>query len=444
MVVALPPHVPQQWLHQLLAAHTMPFQSTSSPEASATRRNFLCCGTLLFAGLWGFSAPSSGLSFKDGLVNPCEPQRAWSAAEQALIDASFAGLNAADILDIHAHLLGTGDSGSGCHVNDALYSLWRPIDVLRRKNILGAGCVDERAGNVDVQYLATLTRLMADFPTGAKAALLAFDCAHDERGQRDLAQSTFYVPNAYAAASQAAQRERFEWVASVHPYRDDAVEQIAAAQANGAIALKWLPSAMNINWRDARLVPVYDYLARNRLPLIAHFGEEKAVPGAGRDEFLNPLLARVPLDRGVRLIMAHCASLGHAPDLDRTSKASAPCFDLFARLMSERSYEKLLLADTSAVFQDNRSAPVWRRVVAESAWQPRLVHGSDYPLPGVWPLYNLEALAAANVLDPQKLPVLQSIRRRNVLLFDFVLKRQLRFGATTLANSVFMARKSLA
>ncbi len=425
-------------------ATCFPTQSTPPLNNVISRRNFLCCGTLLFAGLWGFATPSSGLTFKDGLSNPCEPQRPWTAAERELIDTSFAGLNAADILDVHAHLLGTGDSGSGCHVNESLYSLWRPIEVLRRKNILGAGCVDEMVSDVDRQYLATLTRLMVDFPVGVKAALLAFDCSYDDRGKRDLAQSTFHVPNAYTATSAAANRERFEWVASVHPYRDDAVEQIAAARAKGAMALKWLPSAMNINWRDARLNPVYDYLARTRMPLIAHFGEEKAVPGAGRDEFLNPLHARVPLDRGVRLIMAHCASLGHAPDLDRTSKASVPCFDLFARLMGERNFEPLLLADTSAVFQDNRRAAVWRRIVSESAWHARLVHGSDYPLPGVWPLYNLEALIYAKVLDPALMPTLQSIRRRNVLLFDFVLKRQLCFGAAALANSVFMSRRTLA
>jgi uncharacterized protein len=418
-------------------------QAAWPSDSNVNRRNFLCCGTLLFAGLWGFSTPSTGLTFKDGFSNPCVADRPWTSAERELIEASFAGLNAADIIDVHAHLLGTGDSGSGCHVNPSLYALWRPIEVLRRKNILGAGCVDERAGNIDQQYLATLTRLMADFPAGAKTALLAFDCAYDDRGKRDLAQSTFHVPNEYTATCASGDRERFEWVASVHPYREDAVAQIAAARAKGAIALKWLPSAMNINWRDERLNPVYDYLARTRMPLIAHFGEEKAVPGAGRDEFLNPLHARVPLDRGVRLIMAHCSSLGHAPDLDRVSKDGVPCFDLFARLMAERNYEGLLMADTSAVFQDNRRASVWQRIVSETAWHPRLVHGSDYPLPGVWPLYNLEALTYAKVLDPALVPMLQSIRRRNVLLFDFVLKRQLRLGATALANSVFMTRKAL-
>ena len=84
---------------------------------------------------------------------------------------------------------------------------------------------------------------------------------------------------------------------------------------------------MNINWRHARLNPGYYDLARP-MPLIAHFGEEKAVPDAQCDEFLNSLQANGTLDRGVRLLMAHCAFLGHAPDPDRTSKSSAPYFNL--------------------------------------------------------------------------------------------------------------------
>ncbi len=101
----------------------LPPHSTPPLSNVTSRRNFLCCGTLLFAGLWGFATPSSARTFKDGLPNSCQPQRPWTAAEQYLIDASFAGLNAAEILDVHAHSLGNGDSGSGCHINASLYAL---------------------------------------------------------------------------------------------------------------------------------------------------------------------------------------------------------------------------------------------------------------------------------------------------------------------------------
>ena len=410
----------------------------------ATRRNFLCCGSLLFAGLFGLNDSANAYTFRDGVRNPCSLEEALSPEARDLVAQSFADIDPSQYIDMHAHLLGNGDSGSGCHVNESLYSLWRPIEVLRRKAILGAGCVVEAAGDIDRQYVATLTRLIADFPTGAKLGLFAFDNAYDDRGKIDLAQSTFHVPDAYAKSTSTANNERFEWVASVHPYREDAIAAITDAQARGAIALKWLPSAMNIDWNDTRLKPLYAHLAKTRMPLIAHFGEEKAVPGAHRDEFLNPLHARVPLSHGVRLIVAHCASLGEATDLESTSKRGVPCFDLFARLMADRSYEGLLFADISAVFQDNRPASVWHRVLSEASWHSRLLQGSDYPLPGVWPLYNLHGLVTAGLIDAGTVPTLQAIRKRNVLLFEFVLKRQMSSRGTKFAKSVFETRRFIA
>ena len=112
--------------------------------------------------------------------------------------------------------------------------------------------------------------------------------------------------------------------------------------------------------------------------------------------------------------------------------------------MGERNFYPLLLADTSTVFQDNRRAVVWQRIIAGTAWHARLVHGSDYPLPGVWSLYRLEALSDTKVRNAALVPTLRSIRRRNVVLFYFVLKRQLRSGSGSLANSVLVARATIA
>ncbi len=407
------------------------------------RRDFMCCGALLFAGLLGAPGTANALNFKDGWTNPCEGDRAWTPAERDLIEAALAGIDPTQIIDMHAHLLGTGDSGSGCHVHESLYSIWQPIEYLRRKQILSGACVAEPRGEIDRQYVAHLSRIWGDFPVGAKTSLFAFDHAYDDRGEKDIAKSTFHVPNAYAREVARANPARFEWVASVHPYREDAIEAIDAAWRDGAIALKWLPSAMNIDWRDTRLLPVFDHLAKTRMPLISHFGAEKAVKGAHRDEFLNPLYARIPLERGVRVIVAHCASLGRAPDIESTSKKSVACFDLFARLMNHRAYDERLMADTSAIFFVNREPRIWQQIFANNAWHARLLHGSDHPLPGVWPLYDLSALVEANVLEVELAPTLRSIRRKNAVLFDLVLKRSLRWGATQFGTSVFEARRAI-
>jgi uncharacterized protein len=101
----------------------------------------------------------------------------------------------------------------------------------------------------------------------------------------------------------------------------------------------------------------------------------------------------------------------------------------------------LLLGDISAAFQVNRSIALQRRIVERGDWHPRLLHGSDHPLPGLMPLYRTQRLVDAGLLDASAAPVLDEIRAYNPLLFDFVLKRQLRSGKQRLAAVVFDTRR---
>lgn len=361
----------------------------------------------------------------------------------ALVARTLAGLDPAALWDAHAHLLGTGDGGSGCRVHAHLQQWWHPVESLRRRVIMDAAGVPADSRSVDRAYVARLRRLTQDFPPGARWLLYAFDQAHDDQGRPRPDWTTFHVPNAYAESVVAAEPDRFAWVASIHPYREDASTQLTRVIAAGALAIKWLPSAMNIDLRDARLNPFYDQLAAARLPLIVHGGEEKAVPGAGRDELGNPLLVRPALERGVRVVVAHCASLGEALDLDARRPAPRPAFDLFARLMNE-DWGDRLLGDVSAVFQANRRPAVWRAVLQRQDWHERLLHGSDYPLPGVGPLVRLGGLVRAGLLASDDVPALEALRPHNPLLFDLALKRCLRAGGQGLSTSVFHTRAHLA
>ena len=402
-----------------------------------TRRRLLCCGAAAASGLF----TSLGARATAPWINPCLSPLPERLARHELVLAAFDGLDAAALWDVHAHLLGTGDSGSGCSVHPSMHQWWRPVDVLRRQAILNAACVAPDAASIDRAYVERLLGHTAAFPTGARWLLFAFDHAHDDAGTPDPDASTFHVPDGYAARVAAEHPQRFGWVASIHPYAADAPARLDAAIARGALAIKWLPSAMNIDLRDARCRPFYDRLAASRLPLVVHCGEEKAVPGADRDELGNPLHARAALERGVRVLMAHCASLGQAHDIDRRSAPRIAAFELFARLMDERAHDKLLLGDISALFQINRPAALQRRVIERSDWHPRLLHGSDHPLPGVMPLYRSQRLAGAGMLDATAAPVLDEIRSYNPLLFDFVLKRHAHSGGQRLANAVFDTRR---
>ena len=405
-----------------------------------TRRRLLCCGAAAAAGLFtslGARAQASSTPW----INPCLSPLPERLARHDLVRAAFEALDASALWDVHAHLLGTGDSGSGCSVHPAMNHWWKPVDFLRRRAILNAACVAADAPSIDRAYVERLLGHTADFPAGARWLLFAFEHAHDDRGAPDLDASTLHVPDRYAARIAAEHPERFAWVASIHPYSADALARLDAAIAQGALAIKWLPSAMNVDLRDARCRPFYDRLAASRLPLIVHCGEELAVPGAGRDELGNPLHARVPLEQGVRVVMAHCASLGHARDLDKRSAPRIAAFDLFARLMDERAHERLLMGDLSAVFQVNRKIALQRRLIERSDWHSRLLHGSDHPLPGLMPLYRTQRLVDAGLLDAAAAPVLDEIRAYNPLLFDFVQKRHLRSGSQRLGAVVFDTRR---
>jgi len=396
-----------------------------------TRRHLLCCGAA--AGLFTSLAGPA----RAGLLNAC--RNGIPEDLKPLLARTFDGLDPARLWDVHTHLLGTGDSGSGCSVNAQLSQWWHPVEMLRKRFILNAACVPTDAPSVDRAYVERLRTLADDFPAGARWMLFAFDQACDQAGQPQPAHTTFHVPDAYAAGIAVAHADRFAWVASIHPYRPDALARLDAALAGGAVALKWLPSSMNIDLRDRRLRPFYDRLAASRLPVIVHCGEERAVPGAGRDEQGNPLLVRGALEQGVRIVVAHCASLGTALDLDLKRPRAVPAFSLFARLMDE-DWGGRLLGDVSVVMQTNRAPEVARTLMARADWHPRLLHGSDYPLPGIPAAVRLPALVSAGLLDAADAPQLERLREFNPLLFDLALKRVAHWRGARLSPVVFATR----
>jgi uncharacterized protein len=207
------------------------------------------------------------------------------------------------------------------------------------------------------------------------------------------------------------------------------------------VAVKWLPSAMGIDPASPRCDAFYAAMAELKLPLITHAGQEKAVQGAHQQHFGNPLRLRRPLDQGVRVVVAHCASLGEDIDLDkgtssRTNARAVPSFDLFERLMADPRYEKNLFGDISAMPQINRM-PNFGKVVERDEWHSRLINGSDYPLPGVMPLFSVDLFVERGWITKSDGAVLKQIREYNPLLFDFVLKRRTVVKGKKLADSVF-------
>ncbi len=401
------------------------------------RRAFLCCCGVAAAGL--FTGSARGAAPWATECRKAPPARAGELLQRAL-----QGLSAADLWDVHCHVLGTGDSGSGCYLHPSLTSGFNVVERVRKRVILDAACVDSSEASVDRAYVQRLLALTEGFPTGARCLLFAFEQAHDAAGVAHREDTTVHVPDRYVAQLAAAHAQRFAWVASIHPYRPDALTALQQARRDGAVAIKWLPSSMNIDPREPRCLVFAEAAARLDLPLIVHCGEERAVPGARRDDLVNPLHVRALLERGARVIVAHCASLGYAVDLDKRSAPKAPAFDLFSRLMDERAFEGRLFGDISAVFQRNRELAVWRALLERKHWHGRLLQGSDYPLPGLKWLTSLPKLREAGLLAAADEAPLAELREHNPLLFDLTLKRSLGPGGARFGAEVFETRRHFA
>lgn len=377
---------------------------------------------------------------EQGLTNPCLMNLPETIAHQPLLQSVWAGLDPAQVWDCHMHLVGGGDSNSGAWFSPAMDSPWHPLLRVQKLFYMNAGCVHESPDQIDQSYVARLLNLVEGMKPGFKTMLFAFDWFHDENGLADPDRSIFHIPNRYAAQVAHSHPDAFEWVASIHPYRADSLEALQAAVQGGARAVKWLPSAMGIDPLSSRCDRFYEVLAAADMPIICHAGRELAVQGGDQD-FGNPLRLRRAMDHGVRVVIAHCASDGDDQDIDRGANGSRlKSYELFARLMDEARYEKLAYADISALTQFNR---VWalKAVLQRADWHPRLLNGSDYPLPGVMPLFSVTGMADMGLLDPVAVPLLQEVRAHNPLLFDFALKRLLRLGQQQFPSSVFETRR---
>lgn len=379
---------------------------------------------------------------EDGLCNPClDATLPDVLADDELIAAAWEGIDPDLFWDCHAHLLGLGDSGGGAWVNPRMRKIFHPILYIQYRFYLNAACVDED-GPADSEYVQRLLACQAGLEPGTRVMLLGFDYAHDDAGGSLVDASHFHVPNHYARDVARHHPGQLEWIASVHPYREDAVEALEDAVHDGARAVKWLPPSMNIDPASPRCDAFYEAMARLDLPLLTHAGFERAVHVPDAQRLGNPLRLRRALEHGVRVIVAHCASLGDDDDLDGGPGARRRSnFDLFARMMDEPRYEGLLYGDISAMTQLNRVGPALDTVLERDDWHHRLLNGSDYPLPGVFPLFSMTDMVRRGYIDDREARTIRAIRPHNPLLFDFVLKRSLRHAGKGFSTEVFETRR---
>lgn len=308
---------------------------------------------------------------------------------------------------------------------------------------------------VNQQYLRRILDLAVASDLGGTYYLYAFDARFDPPAGKpsppglkpSLDSSDLYVSNDYAiavascltrlaqhvAARYGLRPPSFRPVASVHPHRPNAVSELERIAALGVRHLKWLPPAQHIDPADPRLDAFYRTMAERGIALLSHTGKEHTLRVADGDEDLgNPTRLRRALEAGVTVVMLHAGRDG-----DEVSGASTSYFERFLELMREPAYRGRLFGEISVLpyvgTQDKLA-----RIFADPDLRCRMLDGSDYPTPAL----NIVRLLSTDLFESQgplrwsdaeplstlraRRDALDTIRRQNPVLYDFVVKRSLR------------------
>jgi predicted TIM-barrel fold metal-dependent hydrolase len=360
-------------------------------------------------------------NFKD---NPEDIYTAISPQARLLISNAFNGFESETLIDSHTHIIGLGAGGSGIWVNPTMLdgSDWvKRIKFSVYKSASGI----QNEDRADEEYVERLLKLIKGIkPYNMKFFILAFDKHYTKSGAEDLSRTMFYVPNDYVVKLAQQYPDFFVPVISVNPYRKDALSELKKWHKQDVKFIKWLPNSQGINPGDKLIIPFYDKMIEYDMTLITHTGDEKAVEGDEYQHYGNPLHLTLPLTMGVKVIMAHLATLGNCEDFDNNMKI-VPCFNLAMRLLNNKQYEKLLYADISAVTQSNRSSKL-EEILDSTDLHHRFVNGSDYPLPAINILYKTSQLERMGFINDEQREQLNEIYSYNPILFDFVLKRTIK------------------
>lgn len=354
---------------------------------------------------------------------PEDADRVLSAEAKALVERAYADVDPSRLVDYHVHVVGLGEDGSGCYVNPRMLTWMHPKDRIKFLAYRSAGRIADEE-HAESEYLARLLRLAHGHR--GRFVVLAFDAHHGEDGRVVPEKTEFHVPDDYAIGIAAAHPDVLVAACSVHPYRADAVAELERCAARGVRIVKWLPNAMGIDPASQRCAAFYDRMRELDMILLSHGGEEKAVEAEEDQRLGNPLRLRAALERGVKVIVAHCAGLGTDEDLDDPARARRPSWELFLRMMDDPRWDGLLFGDISAATQANRTPEPLATLIRREDLHARLVNGSDYPLPSVNVVISTRKFVSLGMITADERTALNEIYDVNPLLFDYVLKRTLR------------------
>lgn len=359
----------------------------------------------------------------------------YSRKMQVFISESLEGLQFVN--DNHAHLCGTSDENQD---NDNFYV--NPIfssgflkKIHMRVFESASGVPDSGShDHKNKSYINRLTTLIDNITEIVKyqMVLLPMDYYYDKDGTKNKEKTAIFCSNGYVSKVQSEQPIFFKTAVSIHPSRTDALEQLNAAHENGCRIVKWLPNSMNIDPSDPSYDSYYQELIKLDMKLLVHVGEEHSVDcGHLKQQLGNPMLLIRPLEKGVKIVAAHCGSEG-------TSIVNDVKIDNYKLVFNLMSKYDNLYADISAMLTFKRCGKPLEDALDRTYLHKKFLFGSDYPVPCISCIISTKLLWFHGYITNEERINLDIIYKNNPLLFNLIAFRRItsNFG-NKFSNEIF-------
>lgn len=297
-------------------------------------------------------------------------------------------------LDIHLHLFGKGDAGSGCRLSKATSE--GPLSQL----LAGKLGIYERAKTSDEGYVLALAEHLEKSGV-SKGVILAQDAVYDRNGKPDWGKTHLYVPNDYLFQVVARSPRWMIPCVSINPQRADAIVELERCATKGARVLKIHPPTQGVDLSEKRYVPFFRRCAELKVVVMVHTGHEHSAPIISA-ALANPWKLALALEEGCTVVACHCGTGWRTDPVDML-----PDF-----LAMVRKY-KNLWGDTSVLGSAGRVRDM-SRLLADGEAKDRLLHGSDFPIPAT----PFAFVGTLGVLKAARLQAIENLIEQDLALKD--------------------------
>ena len=315
------------------------------------------------------------------------------------------------LLDLHVHLFGIGEGGTGCIIQKVITNgfqfqfLTRLLDLRNRAKTLDEG-----------YELA-----MVEHVKGAgldRAAILGQDAVYNHKGEADWAKTSFYVPNKYVFDVAARHPKLLIPCPSINPDRADALAELDRCHGKGARLFKIHPPTQGVNVADPKHQKFFRRCKDLDMVVMVHTGHEHSAPVIDKD-LANPKRLERALDEGCTVVACH-AGTGWPTDKP----------DQLPEFLNLLKRYKNLWGDTSVLGTAGRVRDIGR-LIHDPLARDRLLHGSDFPFP---------VSAAAHAATIGKEVAARIDKEKSWIKRDLDLKEALGIGVASAKRSYKIAK----